>query len=172
MKKLSKILIIIAIIILAGVSYYAYTQYNTLKTQEYIKTSKELKDNDTSYLNQAAGLEKSGDYSGAIIAYQKSKEYTTNAINENNQALKYASGVYKEYLDNDSLLLDKTAKLIEYKIYVNQYYNNSLNSGQEKVNPSVLSPYIDNLEKEIASYKSNENNIINNNPEAFKFLNQ
>ena len=170
--KQYKILIIIVIIIIATIAgYYAYTQYNTLKTQEYIKASQELKNNASSYFNQAESYEKSGDYSNAIIAYQKSDDQITKASNNDNQASKYATVVYKEYLDNDTLLLEKTAKLIEYKIYVNQYYNNSLNTGQEKVNPTVLTPYINNLVNEIANFKAVEDQIINNNSEAFKFLN-
>ena len=160
----------VAVVSIAG--FYAYNQYNTLKTQEYLKTSQELKDNATSYFNQAANYENRGDYSNAIISYQKSGEQYKKALNINNQASNYATGVYREYLDNDILLLDKTAKLIEYKIYINQYRNNSLNIGQEKVNPTVLTPYIDNLVKEVANCKATENQIINNNPEAFKFLNR
>lgn len=173
MKKQYKIVIVIAVIAIAILSgYYAYTQYNTLKTKEYLKNSQEIKDNATNYFNQATLYEKSGDYSSAITSYQKSNEEIANALNQNNQALNYATGVYKQYLDNDILLLEKTSKLIEYKIYVNQYYNNSLNPGQEKVSPSVLSSYIDNLEKEVAEYNATGNQIIKNNPEAFKFLKQ
>ena len=170
MKNKSKILIIIAVIVIAAVGYYAYTEYNTLKTQEYIKTSQELKDNATNYFNQAAGYEKSGDYSKAVTSYQKSKDTIISALNQNNQALTYATGVYREYLNNNILLLEKTAKLTEYKIYINQYHNNSLNPGQEKVNPTVLTPYIYDLEKQIANYKAIENQIVSNNPEDFKFL--
>lgn len=170
MKNQFKILIIIAVIAVAAVGYYAYTQYNILKTQEYIKTSQELKDNATNYFNQAASYEKSGNYPDAITSYQKSKDTITKALNQNKQALTYATGVYREYLNNDIMLLEKTAKLTEYRIYINQYRNNSLNPGQEEVNPTVLNPYMDDLEKEIANYNATLNQIINSNPEEFKFL--
>ena len=171
MKKTYKILTIIVIFVVLMAGYYAYTQYNISRTQEFLLTSNELKTNATSYYNQGENYENSQDYSNAIIMFQESNDKVTKALYADDQASKYACGVYREYVDNDILLLQKLAKLLEYKIYVNQYKNNSLNQGQEKVNPSVLTPYINNLTTEVANYKETENQIINSNIDAFKFLN-
>lgn len=171
MKKSYKIIIII-ITVAAVVGYFTYTQYTTVKIQEFLLASQELKDNATAYFDQAVYYENAGDCENAIVMYRKSDEEISKALNNNNQALAYASGVYREYLDKDILLLEKIAQLIEYKIYANQYNNNSLNPGQEKVNPSVLAPYIDNLTRDVAIIKEEENKITNNNPGEFEFLNQ
>lgn len=171
MRRNYKILtIILIILVISIVGYYAYTQYNVSKTQELLSTSQALKINATNDFNQAESYQNSGDYSNAITMFQRSNDKITKALYADNQASTYASGVYKEYLNNDILLLQKTAKLLEYKIYANQYRNNSLNPGQEKVNPSMLTPYIDNLTNEVANYKAIEEQIINSNTDAFKFL--
>lgn len=170
MKNSYKILIIIILVAVVVLGYYYYTQYNTLKTQEYLKTSQDLKINATTYFDQALDYENKGDYSNAITMYQKSDDEVKKALNNDNQALPYAGGVYRGYLDKDIQLLEKTSQLIEYKTYLNNYRNNSLNPGQEKVNPSMLAPYIDNLTREIATIEDEENQIIKNNVEAFRFL--
>lgn len=169
MKK-SYIILIIIIIVTILVGYFAYTQYNTLKTQKSIKTSQELKENATTYFDQALDLENAGDYSGAIAMYQKSDEDARRGLASDNQALTYASGIYREYLDTEIRLLEKMIQLIEYKIYLNRVLNNSLNPGQEKVEPNVLIPYIDNLTREVANLKEEENQITKNNPGTFAFL--
>lgn len=171
MKNIYKILIIVAVVIAAGVGYYTYTEYNALKTQEIMKSSQGFKDNATSYYDQAADYENNGDYSHAITTYQKSDDEFKRALASDNSALNYAGGVYREYLNKDVQLIEQTSKLIEYKIYLNQYHNNSLNPGQEKVSPSMLKPYIDKFEGEVAALKVEENQIIQNNPDTFKFLN-
>jgi uncharacterized protein YxeA len=172
MEQNYKILIILlVVIVLGGVGYYVFNQYNIFKTQEYLTASENYKKNATNYLNQADSYEKTGDYSNAIQAYQNSNDKITQALFDDKQALSTASGVYSEYLDVDIQLLEKTAKLLEYKIYQNQYLNNSLNQGQEQVSPSVLIPYINNLNLEIADLRIKEDQIIKNNTEAFEFLN-
>jgi uncharacterized protein YxeA len=165
------LVVLLVVIVLGGLGYYAFNQYNISKTQEYLKSSENLKNNATIYFDQAAAYEKSGDYSRAIQAYQNSSDKITKALFKDKQALSTASGVYHEYLDVDIQLLEKTAKLLEYKVYQNQYLNNSLNVGQEKVNPSVLIPYINNLNSEIADLKDKQDQIIKNNIAAFEFLN-
>ena len=170
MKK-SHIILIIILIAAVVIGYFIYTQYDALKTQESIKTSQELKDNATTYFDQAVDLENRGDYSGAITMYQKSIDDARRALASDNQALTYASGVYHEYLDNEIRLLEKMIKLIEYKIYLNKVLTNSLNQGQEKVEPSVLTPYIDNLTREVADLKEEADQIIRDNPNEFRFLN-
>ncbi|HEY0196136.1 MAG TPA: hypothetical protein VGC02_01055 [Methanobacterium sp.] len=171
MNKSQKILvIIITVAVLATVGYFAYSQFNALKTQEYLKTSQNLKDNATAYFDQAVAYENAGDYENAITTYQKSDGEVRKALNNNSQALASADGVYREYLDNDIKLLEKLAQLIEYKIYLNRVYNNSLNPGQETVPPSMLFPYIDNLTRDVSVLKEEENQIIKNNPDAFTFL--
>jgi len=170
MKK-SHIILIIILIAAVVIGYFIYTQYDALKTQESIKTSQELKDNATTYFDQAVDLENRGDYSGAITMYQKSIDDARRALASDNQALTYASGVYHEYLDNEIRLLEKMIQLIEYKIYLNKVLTNSLNQGQEKVEPSVLTPYIDNLTREVADLKEEADQIIRDNPNEFRFLN-
>lgn len=172
MKNNHKILIIIVLLAVTTVGYYGYTQYNTLKTQEYLKTSHDLKGNATTCFDQATDYEDAGNYGNAIAMYQKSDEEFRKALNNNRQALKYAGGVYREYLDKDIQLLEKTIQLIEYKVYLNQYRNNSLNPGQEKVTPTMLTPYINDLTRDVASIEEEEKQVINGNPEAFTFLNQ
>ena len=170
MKK-SYIILIIILIAAMVIGYFAYTQYNALKTQESIKASQELKDNATTYFDQAVNRENRGDYSGAITMYQKSMDDARRALASDNQALTYASGVYHEYLDNEIRLLEKMIQLIEYKIYLNKVLTNSLNQGQEKVEPSVLTPYIDNLTREVADLKEEADRIIRDHPDEFRFLN-
>lgn len=167
MKKSYIILIIIIIVAIAG--YFGYAQYNTLKTQESLKTSQELKDNATTYFNQAVELENAGDHAGAILMYQKSMDFVKRALASDNQSLAHASGVYHEYLNNEIQLLEKMNQLLEYKIYLNRVLNNSLNPGQEKVEPGVLTPYIDKLTREVADLKAESERIIRDNPEAFAF---
>lgn len=169
MKKSHLILIVILVLAALG-GYYAYIQYNTSKTQELIKTSHEIKINATTYFDQAEDYEKNGDYENAISMYQKSDKEVKKALSIDNNALAYAGGVYHEYLDKDVQLLEKTSQLIEYKIYLNQYHNNSLNPGQEKVPPSMLNPYIDKFTADVASLKAEKNQIIKNNPDSFTFL--
>lgn len=170
MKK-SYIILIIILIAAMVIGYFAYTQYNILKTQESIRASQELKDNATTYFDQAVDLENAGDHSGAITMYQKSIDNARRALASDKQALTQASGIYHEYLDNEIRLLEKMIQLIEYKIYLNKILTNSLNTGQEKVEPGVLTPYIDNLTREVADLKEEENRIIRDNPDEFRFLN-
>ncbi|MEN6592972.1 MAG: hypothetical protein ABFC12_06995 [Methanobacterium sp.] len=170
MKK-SYIILIIILIAAMVIGYFAYTQYNILKTQESIRASQELKDNATTYFDQAVDLENAGDHSGAITMYQKSIDNARRVLASDNHALSQASGVYHDYLDNEIRLLEKMIQLIEYKIYLNKILTNSLNTGQEKVEPGVLTPYIDNLTREVADLKEEENRIIRDNPDEFRFLN-
>jgi hypothetical protein len=169
MKKSYIILIIIVIAVLVG--YFGYAQYNTIKTQEAINASQDFKDNATNYFNQAVELESAGDYAGANTMYQKSTDDVKRALASDNQSLTQASGVYREYLNNEIQLLEKMSQLLEYKIYRNNVLNNSLNPGQEKVEPDVLTPYIDKLTREVADLKAESEQIIRDNPEAFAFLN-
>jgi len=169
MKKSYIILILIIIISLAG--YFGYAEYNKLKTQDTIKNSQELKNNATEYFNQAVALENAGDYAGARDMYQESSDKVKKAITSDNESLSHASGVYREYLDNEIQLLEKTGQLLEYKIYLNNVLNNSLNPGQEKVEPGVLAPYIDKLTKEVADLKEESKRIVRDNPSYFAFLN-
>ncbi|HTX61006.1 MAG TPA: hypothetical protein VMC48_01745 [Methanobacterium sp.] len=170
MNRNYKIFLILAVILVGVVGYFAYTQYNISKTQEYLSSSQEIKNNATNYFNQASNYEKSGDYSNAILNYQKCSDEINQALYTDKQALNYANGVYREYLDIDIQLLEKTANLLDYKIYQNQYYNNSLNPGQEKANPALMTPYIANLTSEVASLKDKEAQTKNTHPEAFRFL--
>ena len=169
MKKSYIILILIIIISLAG--YIGYTEYNKLKTQDSIKTSQELKDNATEYFNQAVALENAGDYAGAVDMYQKSSDDVKRALINDNQSIDHASGVYREYLYNEIQVLEKMGQLLEYKIYLNNVLNNSLNQGQEKVEPGVLTPYIDKLTREVADLKEESERIVRDNPGDFTFLN-
>lgn len=167
-KKLLAIVLLVLVLSIGG--YFAYTHYNISQTQNYLKSSQELKTNATIYFEQAAYYEKKGEYSKAIQAYQTSSDQISQALFNDKQALNTASGVYREYLDVEIQLLEKTAKLLEYKIYQNQYLNNSLNPGQEKVNPTVLAPYIKKLTSEVEALKVNQDQIKSTHPQEFSFL--
>ncbi len=159
----------VAVIALAG--YYGYEQYNLSSTQTYLQTSLNHKNTADNYLNQAYTYENKNDYTNAIIMLQKSSNEISNALENDNNAMIHANGVYKDYLNNDILLLQAMSKLIDFQIYLDREKNNELNPGQEKVNPSDLVPHINQLKENISNYKANENKIISANPREFKFLN-
>ena len=168
-----KILILLVIILIVGiVGYYTYEEYNVSKTQIYLSASLQQKNTANDYLNQANAYENNNDYTNAIIMLQKSTDEISKALENDNNALSYSNGVYKDYLNNDILLLQTISKLIEYKAYLDHYYKNDLNPSQETVNPSTLNPYITNLENDISKYKDKENQIISANPDKFRFLKQ
>ena len=164
------IIAVITVLIIAAVGYYAYEQYKVSKTQSYLKTSSDHQKAADNYLSQAYTYQNRNDYANAIIMLQKGAYEIKLAIADDNEALPYANGVYGEYLDNDISLLQAMSKLIEYKIYINQYNSNTLNPGQEKANPSLITPYINSLESEIAACKENEKQIIAAHPNEFQFL--
>jgi hypothetical protein len=150
--------------------YVVYTEYNNSKAREYISQSQKHKTTANEYLNQAYNYDSNNDYANALIYYQKSSNEIAAALQSDKDAHPYASGVYLEYIDTDLLLLEKTAKLIEYKAYGANYKNNSLNPTQERVNPTVLEPFITNLNSEIATYQIQLEQIIAAHPNEFKFL--
>lgn len=170
MRKLFKILVIIVVVVIAGAGYYTYTEYNSLKAQQLIKSSQNIKNNATGYFDQASNFESEGNYTNAISMYQKSDDGVKNALSNDNNALTYANGVYREYLDKDIPLLQNTSLLIEYRIYRIQYDTNTLNPGQEKAPPNLINPYIDQFTGDVSSLKAAEDRIVRNNPDAFKFL--
>lgn len=151
--------------------YYAYEQYSLSKTQEYLQLSTNHQTTANNYSNQANTYENKKDYANAVMMWQKSSDEVLNAIESDNNALVYANGVYKDYINNDILLLQTTSKLIDFQIYLDQEKNNELNPGQEKVSPADLYPHINQLKEDISVYKSNENKIISANPDKFKFMN-
>gem|GEM_PF-1454300 len=172
MNQKYKILIavIAAVIVLAG--YYGYEQYNLSNMQGYLQTSLKYKTAANDYSNQANSYENRNDYAKAITMLQKSSEETSKALESDNYALAHANGIYKDYINNDILLLKTTSKLIDFQIYLDQEKSNDLNPGQEHVTPDDLIPHINQLEDEILVYKTNEDKIIDANPDQFKFLNQ
>ncbi|MGB9979969.1 hypothetical protein [Methanobacterium sp.] len=171
MKQKYKILTIILVLAIGLSGYYGYEQYNLSKTQEYLQISLNHKTTADNYSAQASAYENKNDYTNATIMLQKSSDKISKALESDNNALAHANGVYKEYITNDILLLQTTSKLINFQIYLDQEKNNSLNPGQEKVNPADLYPHINQLKDDISVYKSNVNKIISANPDKFKFLN-
>lgn len=171
MNQKYKILTVILIIAIGLGGYYGYEQYNLSKTQEYLQISLTHKTAANNYLTHASIYENKKDYANAVIMLQKSSDEISKALESDNSALSYANGVYKNYINNDILMLQTTSKLLDFQIYLNQEKNNNLNQGQEKVNPVDLYPHINQLKDDISVYKSNENKIISANPEKFKFLN-
>ncbi len=171
MKQKYKILTVILIIAIGLGGYYGYEQYNLSKTQEYLQISLNHKTVADNYSTQASIYENKNDYANAVTMFQKSSDEISKALENDNSALNYANGVYKDYITNNILMLQTTSKLLDFQIYLNQEKNNDLNQGQEKVNPVDLYPHINQLKEDISVYKSNENKIISANPEKFKFLN-
>lgn len=162
-------IIIIAAVLLAG--YLGYEQYNLSKTHEYMQASLSHKTAAGNYSSQASIYENKNDYTNAVLMLQKSSEEVATALENDNAALNYANGVYKDYINTDIILLQTTSKLLNFQIYLDQTKNNALNPGQEKVSPSDLYPHINQLKDDISVYKSNENKIISANPDQFKFMN-
>lgn len=171
MKQKYKILTVILIIAIGLGGYYGYEQYNLSKTQEYLQISITHKTAADNYSTQASIYENKNDYANAVIMLQKSSDEISKALESDNSALNCANGAYKDYINNNILMLQTTSKLLDFQIYLNQEKNNDLNQGQEKVNPVDLYPHINQLKEDISVYKSNENKIISANPEKFKFLN-
>ena len=171
MNQKYKILTVILIIVIGLGGYYGYEQYNLSKTQEYLQTSLTHKTAANNYSAQASVYENKKDYANAVIMLQKSSDEISKALEADNNALAHTNSIYKDYINNDILMLQTTSKLLDFKIYLNQEKNNDLNQGQEKVNPVDLYPHINQLKEDISVYKSNENKIISANPEKFKFMN-
>ena len=171
MNQKYKIFTVILIIVIGLGGYYGYEQYNLSKTQEYIQTSLTHKTAANNYSAQASVYENKKDYANAVIMLQKSSDEILKALEADNNALAHTNSIYKDYINNDILMLQTTSKLLDFKIYLNQEKNNDLNQGQEKVNPVDLYPHINQLKEDISVYKSNENKIISANPEKFKFMN-
>lgn len=171
MNQKYKILTVILIIVIGLGGYYGYEQYNLSKTQEYLQTSLTHKTAANNYSAQASVYENKNDYANAVIMLQKSSNEILKALEADNNALAHTNSIYKDYINNDILMLQTTSKLLDFEIYLNQEKNNDLNRGQEKVNPVDLYPHINQLKEDISVYKSNENKIISANPEKFKFMN-
>ena len=170
MNKRYKILTVGIVIIIALAGYYGYEQYTLSNTQKNLQTSLNHKIAADNYSKQADIYESKNDYSNAVIMRQKSSSEISNALDSDNNALFHADGVYKDYINNDILLLQTTSKLLDFQIYLDQEKNNNLNQGQEKVNPVDLYPHMNQLKEDISIYKSNENKIISANPDEFKFM--
>jgi len=166
-----KVLIVVMVIVIALSGYYGYEQYNFSNMQGYLQTSLEHKTAADNYLNQASAYENKSDYTNAIIIRQKGSDEISNALKNDSDALSHADGIYKDYINNDTLLLKTMSKLINFQIYLDHYLNHSLNPGQETVTPNELNPQINQLKEDISVYQSNENKIIAENPDKFKFLN-
>jgi hypothetical protein len=169
-RKYKILTVVLVLIIAAGAAYYIYGEFKNSQAQGYLKTSKDHQNMANTYFSQAVDYESKNDYTNAISLLQKSSDEVSQAQAADNDAQPYAVGVYRDYLDNDVLLLQAYAKLIEYKIYANRYKNNELNVGQEKVDPTVLAPYIANLTSQLNNYRDIENQIVAAHPEQFKFL--
>ena len=172
MSQKYKILTAATVIVIALVGYYVYGQYNLSDTQEGLQLSLKHETAANGYLNQANTYESKSDYANAIIMRQKASDEISNALEDDNNVLNHANGVYKDYLNNDILLLQTTSKLINFQIYLDHDEAHTLNPGQETVTPNQLNPYINQLEGNITVYKNNEDKIIAANHDQFKFLNQ
>ena len=171
MNQKYKILAVILIIATGLCGYSVYGQYNLSKTQEYLQLSLTHKISADNYSTQASVYENKKDHANAVKMFQKSSDEISKALESDNIALNYANSIYKDYINNDIIMLQTTSKLLDFQIYLNQEENNNLNQGQEKVKPADLYPHINQLKKDISVYKINENKIISANPEKFKFLN-
>ena len=171
MNQKYKILTIVIVIVIALTGYYGYEQYNLSKTQEYLQASLNHKSAAENYSNLAGAYEDKKDYANAVIMLQKSSDEVSKALKSDDNALNHASGVYKDYINNDIILLQTTSKLLDFQIYLDQEINNNLNPGQEKASPADLYPHINQLKDDISVYKSNEDKIISANADKFKFLN-
>ena len=171
MNQKYKILTVVIVIVIALAGYYGYEQYNLSNTQGYLQTSLTHKTTANDYSNQANVYENKNDYANAVIMRQKSSNEIFKALESDNNALVHANGVYKDYINNDILLLQTTSKLLDFQIYLDQEKNNDLNQGQEKVKPADLYPHINQLKDDISVYTNNENEIISANPDKFKFVN-
>lgn len=165
-----KILTVIIVVIIALAGYYGYEQYNLSNMRGYLQASLQHKTASDNYSKQADAYERNGDYANAVLIRQKSSDEISKAIENNNNALTHANDIYKNYINNDILLLKTTSKLIDFQIYLDQVKDNSLNPRQEKVNPDDLIPHINQLKEDIAIYKTNGDKIIAANPDKFKFL--
>jgi len=166
-----KISIVVIVIAIALTGYYAYEQYNLSNTQEGLQLSLKHETAVNDYLKQADVYENKGDHTNAINMRQKASIEISNALEDDSNTLDHADGVYKEYLNNDTLLLQTTSKLIDFQIYLDHDETHTLNQGQETVTPSQLNPYINQLKNEISVYKDDKDKIIAANRDKFKFLN-
>ena len=156
-------------VVIALAGYYGYEQYNLSNMQGDLQTSLKHKNTADNYLKQASAYENKSDYANAIIMRQRGADEISNALNNDANALSRADGIYKDYINNDILLLKTTSKLINFQIYLDHDENHTLNPGQETATPNELYPQINQLKQDISVYQSNENKIIAENPDKFKF---
>jgi len=165
----NKILYIGLIVIIAAIVVLAYFDYNVYcekQMQSYMLQA-------AAYNNTALGLNvtylnasKKNDYDQLInIANAMITNYQ-QAVNCDNEAMKYAAGVYKDYLTYDIMRLNSNIKLCNQQVdAINKIRNNDLST------ISNLAKQMDDQSVTSKDYRNKEDEIIAANPDKFKFLN-
>lgn len=165
----SKILYIGLVIIIAAIGVIAYFDYNIYsekQMQTYMIQA-------AAYNNTALGLNdtysnaaKKNDYNQMINITNTVIYYDQQAVNCDNEAMKYASGIYKEYLTYDIMRLNSNIKLENLRIKAIDYIkNNDLSSA------SGIVSQIEDQSTTSKDYRNKEDEILTANPDKFKFLN-
>ncbi len=176
MTRKRKILVIaLALLILAVAGYFVYAGYSSTKTtQGYLKESQTHATAAENYLNQAYAYENKSDYTNAIAMLQKSSEELSRALNNDFNALRSADAVYKNYLENDIILLKAELRLANLKLGLDYYISGEIpyTHPPEVIDYNLLYADITKAENDIPTYKNKKNEIIASNPDKFKFLNQ
>ncbi|MFU2191304.1 hypothetical protein [Methanobacterium sp. MZD130B] len=164
-KKLSIIIISVIIIIAA---FYTNSLHNSLKTQEFIISTKNQVKIADDYYNKADEYVNNGDYENAIIMREKSAYEISKALKDVQTQSLYSTGVYKVYFNNKICLLSSKLRLINLKLQLDHQNNPKEKTYWTDYNLSGNN--IKMLNQEIIKYESIEKKIIAKNKDSFKLL--
>jgi hypothetical protein len=164
------IVIVAVFIVSIGIgSYYAYGAYKDNKTKEYMILA--LKENNT-----AAGLNetivkqaKTKDYDGLIATINQSIDMMKLVIDYNNNATKYADGVYKDYITYDTM--NKQMGIKYYEIWI-KWLEEDRKRTTTLADATNYKKTMDEYNSKALDYKNKKDEIKTANPDKFKFLEQ
>lgn len=160
-------LILVVIIFTTGfLGYIDYTVYTEKQMQTYMIQA--MKHNNTALsLNTTySNYVKNSDYDNAIKTINTMVIEYQLAIDNDNNAMKHASGVYKDYLTYDIMRLNNNIKLANTQLQALNYAKNNDLSGVLSLVDSIKQ-----LSEKALDYRNKEDEILTANPDKFKFLN-
>lgn len=160
-------LILVVIIVASGfLGYIDYSIYSEKQMQTYMIQS--MKHNNTALsLNTTySNYVKNSDYDNAIRTTNTMINEYQLALDNDNNAMKYASGVYKDYLTYDIMRLNNNIKLANTQLQALNYAKNNDLAGVLSLVDTVKQ-----LSDKALDYRNKEDEILTANPDKFKFLN-
>lgn len=163
---LAGISIAILIIVIIGGSY-AYQNYKTSQIQNLLKESAQHDTIALNYSNQASTLADKKKYADAISADQNAINEWNKAIELDNNALNYADGIYKDYIANDIMRMEKDIDLTNDYIKALDYTKRGVtyNSWDLVAEENAYSA-------DARDYRNEMDKIRTANPDMFLFYNK